>query len=54
MIKTALVFGGAYALGSVGGGKVADMLKVETDGVRTGVKIGTGVLAYFVLASALR
>jgi len=54
MLKTALLFGGTYAIGSMGGAKIADAAKVTNDGARTGIKIGTGVAAYFVLAMFLR
>lgn len=54
MIRTALVFGGAYALGSFGGEKIATALKIDTAGVRTGVKIGTGVIAFGLLSMVLR
>jgi hypothetical protein len=54
MIKTALVFGGAYALGSLGGGKVADAVGATSDGARTGIKIGAGVVAFYVLSMVLR
>lgn len=54
MIKTALVFGGAYALGSIGGDKVADVAGFKTDGARTGTKIATGVVAFYLLSVLLR
>lgn len=54
MIKTAFVFGGAYALGSMGGDKIADLAKITTPGARTGVQIGTGVVAFYLLSMLLR
>lgn len=54
MIKTALVFGGSYAAGDFVGGKIADAIKAQSDGVRTGTKIATGIVAFFVLSSILR
>jgi hypothetical protein len=54
MIKTAIVYGGSYALGSIAGGKIADAAKFETDAARTGCKIGAGIVAFFILASVLR
>ena len=54
MIKTAFIWGGSYALGSIGGGKIADVAGFKTDGARKGVQIGTGVVAFFILASVLR
>jgi hypothetical protein len=54
MIKTALVFGGAYAAGSLGGEKIAAAAGFTSDGAKTGTKIATGVVAFFVLSMFLR
>ncbi len=54
MIKTALIFGGAYALGSLGGDKIADAAGFKTTAARTGTKIGAGVVAFYLLSSLLR
>lgn len=54
MLKTALIFGGTYALGSLAGGKVADAAGFKTDAAVVGTKIATGVAVFFVLSSLLR
>lgn len=54
MIKTALVFGGAYAAGDIIGGKAADKAGLTSGGARTGTKIATGVIAFFLLSMVLR
>lgn len=54
MIKTALLFGGTYALGSLVGGKVSEAAGFKTDAARVGTKIGTGVVAFFVLSAILK
>jgi hypothetical protein len=53
MIKTAVVFGGAWAAGDWAGGKLAAKVGAE-DGVKTGVKIATGVVAFFLLSTVIR
>lgn len=54
MLKTALIFGGTYALGSLAGAKVADVAGFKTDAAVTGTKIATGVAAFFILSALLR
>jgi hypothetical protein len=54
MLKTALLFGGAWAAGDIGGGKIADAAGFTSAGARTGTKIGAGVVAFFVLSAFLR
>lgn len=54
-IKIGVVVGGAFVAGDVGGAKIADAIGLGLDRVwaRKGVKIGTGIAAYLVLASVL-
>ncbi len=55
MIKTAFIFGGTYALGSIAGGKIADVAGFgPASPARTGTKIGAGVIAFVVLSSLLK
>jgi hypothetical protein len=54
VIKTALVFGGSYALGSLAGDKVAELAGFKTDAARTGAKIALGVVTFYVLSSVIR
>lgn len=54
MIKTALVVGGAYAAGSIAGDKIATAAKFTSDGARTGTKIATGIVVFFLLSAVLR
>ena len=54
MIKTALVFGGAYAGGSLGGEKIATAANFKSDGAKNGTKIATGIVAFFLLSAVLR
>jgi len=54
MIKTALVFGGAYAAGSIGGEKIATMARFTSEGAKTGTQIAVGVVAFYLLSHLLR
>jgi len=54
MIKTAVVVGGAYAAGSIAGEKIADAAGFTSSGAKTGTKIATGIIAFFVLSAFLR
>lgn len=54
MFKSALIFGGAYALGSLGGEQVANVAGFKSEGARVGTKIAVGVIAFGVLSSILR
>lgn len=55
MIKTAVIVGGAYAAGKMGGSFLVDRVMPGAGATATtAVQIGTGILAFFVLSSVLR
>jgi hypothetical protein len=54
-IKIGAIVGGAFVAGDIGGGRLADMLGIapSSEWSRKGVKLGTGIAAYLILASVL-
>lgn len=54
-VKIGLVVGGAFVAGDMLGGKLSDAIGIAPSSAwsRKGVKIGTGIAAYFLLASVL-
>lgn len=54
MIKTAVLIGGSYAVGSIAGGKLADVAGFKTEGARAGTKIATGIVVFFFASALLR
>lgn len=54
-VKIGIVVGGAFVVGDMGGGWLADRFGIAASSTwsRKGVKIGTGIATYFLLASVL-
>lgn len=52
-IKIGIIIATPFVVGSIGGGKLAELAKLEGWSA-TGVKLGTGIAAYVIVANLLR